>query len=68
MYSSYGFVCTRDKSSGDDNVHLLTLLGKQLHLRLYELLRHNLGVASLTLPGLRYVHFQWLCAQRFKLF
>lgn len=31
-------VHTRDKSSADDNVHLLTLFGKQLHLCLYELL------------------------------
>lgn len=59
---------TRDKSSADDNVHILTLFGKQLHLCLYELFWHFLGVASLTLSWLLDVHFQWLCSQRFKLF
>ena len=38
----YAQVCvsvhTWNKSSADDNVHILTLSGKQLHLLLYELL------------------------------
>lgn len=58
---------TRDKSSADDNVHVLTLLSKQLHLCLYKLLRHFLGVASLAFSWLLNVHLQWFCTQRFKL-
>lgn len=59
---------TGDKSCADDDVHFLALLGKQLHLCLDELLRHHLGVASLTFSRLFNVHFQWLRPQRLKLF
>lgn len=58
---------TGDESGADDDVHILALLGKQLHLRLDELLRHHLGVASLTFSRLFNVHFQGLRPQRLKL-
>ena len=39
-----------DEGSGDEDVNLFALLGKQRHLRLYILLRHLLGIAPGALP------------------
>lgn len=58
---------TGDESRADDDVHVLTLLGKQLHLRLDELLGHYLGVAALALSRLLEVHLQRLSTQRLEL-
>lgn len=58
---------TGDESRADDDVHLLTLLGEQLHLRLDELLGHFLGVAALALSRLFAVHLQRLGTQRLEL-
>lgn len=58
---------TGDESRADDDVHVLTLLGKQLHLRLDKLLRHFLGVAALALSRLLEVHLQRFGTQRLEL-
>lgn len=58
---------TGDESCADDDVDVLTLLGKQLHLCLDELLGHFLGVASLAFSRLLTVHLQRLGAQRLEL-
>lgn len=58
---------TGDESRADDDVHLLTLLGEQLHLCLDELLGHFLGIAALALSRLLDVHLQRLGTQRLEL-
>jgi hypothetical protein len=59
---------TWDESSTDEDVHVFTLLGKQLHLSCNELWGHLLGVTSNTIPGLLNVHLQRLRPERLKLF
>lgn len=58
---------TGDESRADNDVHILTLLGKQLHLCLDELLGHFLGVAALALSRFLDVHLQRLGTQRLEL-
>lgn len=67
MCTTTATALTRNESRADDNVHVLTLLGKQLHLCLDELLGHFLGVAALALSRLLDVHLQRLGTQRLEL-
>lgn len=67
MCTTTAAALTRDESRADDDVHVLTLLGKQLHLSLDELLGHFLGVAALALSRLLDVHLQRLGTQRLEL-
>lgn len=67
VYVTSPAALTGDESRADDDVHVLTLLGKQLHLRLDELLGHFLGVAALALSRLLDVHLQRLGTQRLEL-
>ncbi len=49
-------VRTGDKRSSDNDVNIQTLLGKQLHLCLNELLGHLLSVTALAFSWLLQVH------------
>ena len=56
-----------DHRGGDDDVHLGGLLGKQLHLRLDELLAHHLRVAALAGAVLLEFQFEELRAHALDL-
>lgn len=58
---------TWDQSSADEDVDVQTLLGKQLHLSLDELLGHLFSIAALTFSRLLHVHLQRLGSQGLKL-
>ena len=53
---------------GDDDVDFLGLLGKELHLRIDELLAHHFGVSTGTGPILLETKFEELATQAFHLF
>lgn len=58
---------TWDEGGADENIHLLALLGEQLHFSLDELLGHLLRVPALALARLLQVHLQGLGSERLEL-